>query len=166
MVISVLLIVAFIILQSTLLAQFALLYVMPDLALILIVYISNRYGSVHGQVTGFGAGVLHDVMSVAPLGFFALVYTPIAFVAGLTYNRVFTDALFMPSLFLILATLAKGLIILVAGLVWGIEDPVSSVMNFRFLIEIGINAVLAPALFALADVLAKLTEPRRAARGF
>ena len=166
MIVSVSLTLAFIILQSTVLANLAVLTVIPDVALILIVYVSNRYGSLYGQVGGFGAGVLRDVLSSAPLGFFALVYTPIAFVAGLTHNRVFTDAIFMPSLFIVVATLMKGLIVLLTGLIWGLEDPVNSVVNFRFLIELGLNAIIAPALFALADLLAKLTASRRPSRGF
>jgi rod shape-determining protein MreD len=57
-----------IVIQSTLLHWVALRGVKPDLALIVLVFVSVRRGSMTGQITGFASGILEDLLSLAPVG--------------------------------------------------------------------------------------------------
>ena len=58
-----------IVLQSTILQKIALGGVKPDLALLVPIFASLRRGSMVGQVSGFATGFLEDVMNVSPSAF-------------------------------------------------------------------------------------------------
>ena len=65
------------VLQSTVLQFASIAGIQPDLVLIIVVYAANKNGSMIGQLTGLGAGVVLDVMGLSPLGFYALIYAVI-----------------------------------------------------------------------------------------
>ena len=166
MIVAILFIVVFVVLQTTVLSGLQLFGAQPDVAMIILIYIANRHGSLKGEVTAFGAGLLTDLLSGAPLGLFPAVYVPLAYLAGLTHNRVYTDPIIMPALFLLTAGLSKGLMLLLLGSVFGLQDAVTSVLAPGFLVELGMNVLLAPALFALMDMFGRITKGRRGSRGF
>ena len=87
-----------VILQSTVLRFVALKGVKPDLALIVMVFVAVRRGSMSAQVSGFLAGLLEDILSLAPVGFNALLRTVLGFFYGLTAGSIFVDPVLMPVL--------------------------------------------------------------------
>ncbi|MCK5007202.1 MAG: rod shape-determining protein MreD, partial [Spirochaetales bacterium] len=58
-----------VVLQSTLLHWVAVRGVIPDLGLIVLVFVAIRRGSMTAQLSGFASGVVEDVLSLSPLGF-------------------------------------------------------------------------------------------------
>ncbi|TVR92847.1 MAG: rod shape-determining protein MreD [Spirochaetaceae bacterium] len=127
--------------------------VIPDLALIILVFFAHRNGSFPGQIAGFFTGLLLDFLSLAPLGFFAFIYTVIGFVFGATKDRIVLDGVVLPFVALFLATLVK---ILTAGAlagVFSIETASIGLLSSRAWIEIGLTALLAPLLFALMSMM-------------
>lgn len=148
-----------VVLQSTLLHWVAVRGVIPDLGLIVLVFVAIRRGSMTAQLSGFASGVVEDVLSLSPLGFHAFIRTVVGFLYGLTEGSIFVDPILMPVILIIIATLFKALIssLLVAFL--SIPAAGFGVFAGPLWIELGYNAVLAPFLFAALGLL-KAFKPR------
>lgn len=148
-----------VVLQSTLLHWVAVRGVIPDLGLIVLVFVAIRRGSMTAQLSGFASGVVEDVLSLSPLGFHAFIRTVVGFLYGLTEGSIFVDPILMPVILIIIATLFKALIssLLVAFL--SISAAGFGVFAGPLWIELGYNAVLAPFLFGLLGLLKSL-KPR------
>jgi len=138
-----------ILLQSTLLNRIAIKGVRPDLALIVLVFVSMRRGSMVGQVSGFAAGFFEDLMNVSPLGFHSLMRTLIGYLYGVFAGNVFIDPFLMPMVLTVVATILKGLLAGILSAVFGIASSGFITFAGRLWIEVAYNGVLAPFLFAL-----------------
>jgi len=145
-----------VVLQSTLLRWVAIRGVIPDLALIILVFVSIRRGSMNGQLSGFVTGVIEDFLSLSPLGFHAFIRTVVGFLYGLTAGNLFVDPVLMPVLLTVIATLFKALISSLLVAVLSIPAQGFSAFAGPLWIELGYNAVLAPFLFALLGLLKTL----------
>lgn len=137
------------ILQTNVIGAIEIAGATPDIVLIFMVYIANKNGPMVGQVAGFVSGVTQDILSVAPLGFYALTRTMIGMIFGLTRGNVYLDAIVAPILLTLVATIMKGVIFALTGAIFGVSGVASSVWSLRFLTEILYNAALAPLLFGL-----------------
>jgi rod shape-determining protein MreD len=156
--VSVVLTIAFVLLQSTLLHIIAFQGVIPDLSLIAVIFISNRNGHFFGQTAGFLGGIVEDFLSFSPLGFHALLKTIIGFLASTTFGVMFVGSLFLPMLMAGAATVLKNIM---AAFLLALLDSTgtSSFFSLGTLIEIGYNMVLAPFVFALLGFI-KIIVPR------
>ena len=141
-----------IMLQSTILGRIAIRGVRPDLALIVLVFVSFRRGSMVGQVSGFVSGFLEDLMNVSPLGFHSLLKTVIGAIAGVFSGNVFVDPFLMPMVLAVVATILKGVLAAVVSTIFGIESSGFITFTGRLWIEVVYNGVLAPFLFALLNL--------------
>jgi rod shape-determining protein MreD len=148
-----------VVLQSTLLHWVAIRGVIPDLGLIILVYVAIRRGSMTAQLSGFATGVVEDFLSLSPLGFHAFIRTLVGFLYGLTVGSIFVDPILMPVILTIIATLIKGLVSSVLVSFLSIPAQGFSVFTGPLWIEMGYNAVLAPFLFALLG-LVKVFKPQ------
>jgi rod shape-determining protein MreD len=146
---STLLLGSAVLLQSTVLRWVALKGVKPDLALIVLVFVAVRRGSMAAQVSGFLAGLLEDSLSLSPLGFNALLRTVLGFFYGLTAGSIFVDPVLMPVLLILVATILKGLASCLLVVIFRIPAPGFQIFAGPLWIEVGYNALLAPFLFAL-----------------
>ena len=144
---------ACVVLQSTILGRIAILGVRPDLALIVLVFVALRRGSMTAQVAGFASGIVEDLVSASPVGFHMLLRTLIGFLYGLFSGNVFVDPLLMPIVLTIVATILKGLISGIVSLVFGLQASGFLYFTGRLWIEAGYNALTAPFLFALLNLL-------------
>jgi rod shape-determining protein MreD len=141
-----------IVLQSTLLHAINLGGVHPDLALIVLVFVSLRRGSMAGQVSGFAAGFVEDLMNVSPLGFHSLLRTVIGFLYGLLSGNVFIDPFLMPILITVVGTILKGFLAGIVSALFGMQGSGFIVFTGRIWIEAGYNGLVAPFLFALLNL--------------
>jgi rod shape-determining protein MreD len=148
-----------VVLQSTLLHWVAIRGVIPDLGLIILVFVAIRRGSMTAQLSGFATGVVQDFLSLSPLGFHAFIRTLVGFLYGLTVGSIFVDPILMPVILTIIATLIKGLVSSVLVSFLSIPAQGFSVFTGPLWIEMGYNAVLAPFLFALLG-LVKVFKPQ------
>jgi rod shape-determining protein MreD len=153
------LLVAAVLLQSTLLRWVALKGVRPDLALVVMVFVAVRRGSMSAQLAGFFSGLTEDLLSLAPLGFHALVRTTLGFLYGLTEGSIFMDPILIPVLLTLIATILKGLLGSLLVVIFGISAAGFRVFAGPLWIEAGYNMVLAPFLFA-ALRLVRAFKPR------
>ncbi len=142
-----------VLLQSTVLGNLAIAGVRPDIALIILVFVSVRRGSMIGQLSGFASGILEDFMSVSPLGFHPLMRAVIGYLYGKFSGKVFIDPFLMPILLTAAATLIKGVISGLVSAVFGLTASGFLYFTGRIWIEMGYNGVLAPFLFALLNLI-------------
>ena len=150
-----------VLLQTTVLGIAAVRGVTPDLLLILLVFLALRRGSMSGQIAGFAGGLLEDLVSLAPLGFHALVRTLVGFSSGMLHGLIRTSAVAVPVL-IFGASVIKGLASAFLGLVFDIQ-PDLHLLEGRFWIEAAYSAVLAPFLFALLGRVRLLRPSKREA---
>jgi rod shape-determining protein MreD len=82
-----------IVLQTTVIRFLAIESIAPDLLLLWAVIVGIRYGHIAGTTTGFGTGVLLDLLSGADgmLGLAALTKTIAGFLAGYFFNENKTE---------------------------------------------------------------------------
>ncbi len=142
-----------VILQSTLLEHIAVQGVKPDLCTIILVFVALRSGSMVGQLSGFATGIVQDVLSLTPLGFFSLIRTIIGYLYGLIQGSMFANSLFIPIVFVLSATLIKGLLIWIFTLIFTVASPGIVYFGAKFWIEVGYNSILAPFVFALLNLI-------------
>jgi rod shape-determining protein MreD len=141
-----------ILLQSTILSKIAIRGVRPDLALIVLIFVSMRRGSMVGQVSGFATGFLEDLMNVSPLGFHSLMRTVIGYAYGLLSGNMFIDPILLPIVLTVIATILKGILAGIISAIFGIEASGFITFTGRLWIEVGYNGVIAPFLFALLNL--------------
>ena len=149
---TVLTMVICILLQSTILNRVAIRGVRPDLALIVLIFVSMRRGPMVGQVSGFATVFLEDLMNVSPLGFHSLLRTVIGYVYGLLSGNVFIDPFLMPIILTVIATILKGILAGIVSAIFGLAASGFITFTGRLWIEVGYNGVIAPFLFALLNL--------------
>jgi rod shape-determining protein MreD len=141
-----------ILLQSTILNRIAIRGVRPDLALIVLIFVSMRRGPMAGQVSGFATGFLEDLMNISPLGFHSLLRTVIGYVYGLLSGNVFIDPILMPIILTVIATILKGILAGIVSALFGLAASGFITFTGRLWIEVGYNGAIAPFFFALLSL--------------
>jgi rod shape-determining protein MreD len=144
------------VLQSTLLRQFSFFYAIPDLTLGILVFTAYVNGTMCGQVTGFFSGFMLDFISAAPLGYNALTRTLIGAVAGFMKGTFFLDVLFLPMSLCAGATIIKALIRNLLHLILAGAVPAYDFTLPGFWVELGLNIVTAPLIFAFLNLFKSL----------
>lgn len=150
-----------VLLQTNILRVISIGGAVPDVALIVLVFLANRNGSMPAQVSGFVAGIVQDLVSLAPLGFHAFVRTLTGYLFGLTRGNIFVDPILVPVLIVLAATILKGILTALLAAVFGIASAFAGLFSTTFVIEILYNSVLAPFLFGLLGVIKPLRLEKR-----
>ena len=153
--------VIFGILQSTLLPKIVPLNIVPDIALIILVASSWRYGSLVGAMSGFIIGLGMDAMSLAPLGFHSFLLTLIGYLFGRMQDNIAPGSVFLPVLAALIATLLKYSGAFLLSLIFGLNSGAVRYFSLNSLWELLVNMLLAPFVFLLVAAMARLSEGRR-----
>ena len=149
-------------LQSTVLSRLALyIRAVPDLALCILVFSSYVNGTMTGQLSGFFSGFLLDFLSAAPLGLNALIRTLVGAITGFMKGTFFLDIVFLPMALCAGATVFKAIAYFLLHLLLAGAVPSYAFLSPVFWIELGLNTLCAPFLFAFL----KLFEPLLAGQG-
>lgn len=149
------------ILQSTVLRFMEIAGAIPDLVLVMLVFLANKNGVMTGQVTGFVGGVVLDLMGLSPLGFYALIYTVLGALFGLTRGKMFVDPIFLPVLLTVVAILIKALLAVVVAGLFAIETVQGQVFTSGYLVELAYSGLIGPVVFALLGFAPWLQPDRR-----
>jgi rod shape-determining protein MreD len=160
---STILLVASGIVQSTWLGAIAVWGVIPDISLVILVWLSYKNGIVEGPISGFIAGFAEDCLSASPLGFHAFVKTFVAAAAGLLHGSFFIDRVFLPFALGAVATLFKALAAGILALLFGAKIQTYNFLDRVLWIEAAYNGLIAPLVFLLLGVMKRLlvTESKR-----
>jgi rod shape-determining protein MreD len=142
-----------VLLQSTLLRAVAIRGVRPDLTFLILMFVAIRRGPLVGQLGGFAVGIAEDLVSLAPLGFHALIRATTGFLYGLFLGNVYVDPLLIPVLFAAAGTFVKTLLAMLLEAVFSISSSGFAPFTGPLWIELGWNAVLSPFLFALLGLV-------------
>jgi rod shape-determining protein MreD len=149
--------------QSTWFGSIAILGVVPDLALIVLVWLSYENGIAEGPISGFLSGLAEDFISASPLGFHAFVKTATATAAALLHGTFFIDRLFLPIVLGIASTIFKALVTGLLSLLFGGAVHAYNFLDRMIWIEAAYNGIIAPLVFLLLTPLKRLlvTEMKR-----
>ncbi len=147
--------------QSTWFEAIAVVGVKPDLALLVLIWISYKNGSVPASITGFLSGLAQDFISASPIGFTAFIKTTVSSLAGLLHGSFYIDKLFLPIVLGSLATLVKALAAGLLFLVFGSKLHVYNIFDLSLWIETAYNGVIAPIVFLLLSPLKMLLTAER-----
>ena len=103
----------FILFQTAILSNITILPSVPDLMLILTLYISLHNGCMLGQTTGFTSGLMLDFMSAGPICLNSLIRTIMGYIFGLFSKTLNTAGFFLPALYGFTATIIKSILLLI-----------------------------------------------------
>jgi rod shape-determining protein MreD len=156
---SFLLVSLLLIIQTTWLDAIAIYSVLPDLALLTVIYISFKAQGLQGQMTGFFAGLLQDAVSAAPLGLSAFINTVLATLFNSLSGRFYIDKILMPLLFGLSATIIKALMLVVLSWIFKGKILAYDFLQPLIWIETAYNGLLAPVLFLLLGFIDRFFLP-------
>lgn len=152
---SILTLLFIIVIQTAVLSNILILPAVPDLLLIVTLYLSLLNGRGAGECYGFVGGLFLDFATGAPMGFGALVRTLISYVAGALGSVIQFGGVFMPCLIVFVASMAKVLLMWLVSLFF-ISVPKYDVFSLAFAFEVASNVVLAPIIFRLMSAFKTL----------
>lgn len=149
--------------QSTWFGAIAILGVVPDLALIVLIWVSYQNGLVEGPTAGFLSGFAEDFLSASPLGFHALIKTAVASLAGFLNGAFYIDRFFLPIVLGMGATLVKAILTGILSLLFGPAIHAYNFLDRVLWIEVAYNGLISPLVFLILSPLKKLlvTESKR-----
>jgi len=140
----------FAILQSTTLSKLIPIAVVPDIAMILLVVLAMRYGSIPGEISGFLVGLSIDAISLASFGFHAFIFVLIGYLAGKFKSNFSFNPLLVPAAVVALATLVKYASAVLLSSFFGLGLGLMRLFSLRTIWELLANIVLAPLIFLVA----------------
>ena len=146
--------------ETAILSHIRFLPALPDLILILVVYIALHNGTVAGITAGFFSGLIFDFLSLAPMGLHSFVFTALGFLYGILYRKYNVRRFFFPLILGLSATFLKAGILLVLHVLFGQGIQVYNLLAVSFWIEVVENALCAPLLFMLLGVFPNAFEIR------
>jgi rod shape-determining protein MreD len=147
--------------QSTWFGGIAVFGVVPDLSLIVLIWVSYKNGQVEGPISGFLAGLGEDFLSTSPLGFHAFVKTAVAAATAILHGSFFIDRLLLPVLLGIAGTIAKAIAIGVLYLIFGSSIHAYSFVDKVLWVEAAYNGLLAPVVFLILSPLSRFLVTER-----
>ena len=104
------LILLFLILQSTLCQKIAVASIKPNLLLILIVSFGLMRGRRSGMMIGFFCGLFADLFFESIIGFNAIIYMWVGYLSGYFYRIFYDDDIKTPLFLISVSDLAYGII--------------------------------------------------------
>ena len=159
--INILIVALAVLLQSTLLSFIAIYDIIPDLVLVIVLFMSLKEGSLKGEITGFAGGIFVDFLSLAPLGFHSIIYGLIGFISGLTQKNVSTESILTQFLFIFISMICKYLVSSLIIVVFSVETTSFMLMGRHFFLELAYTMLITPLIFAMANRVYSATHKKR-----
>ncbi len=129
--------------QMSVLPQFKLLGVQPDLILVVAIVVAVQDGPIAGAVVGFAGGMLQDMVSPQVMGVSALTKTLAAFLAGVMKDVFMTYSILLPVLLVFFLTFFELLL----------NQGVLVVLGQEKLVPVKAGLLFAAALYNVLAVL-------------
>lgn len=146
--------------ETAILSHIQLLPALPDLILILVLYIALHNGTVAGMTAGFFSGLIFDFLSLAPMGLHSFVFTVLGFLCGILYRKYNVHRFFFPLILGLVATFLKVGILFILNILFGQSIQVYNLLSISFWIEAAANALCVPVLFILFGLFPNAFEIR------
>jgi rod shape-determining protein MreD len=162
--VTIVIIVTGLLLQSTLFWQLKLLGARPELMYLITILIAIIEGPNEGAVTGFAAGLAQDFLMNQPKGITALTLTLVGYAAGLARQYIVSPSPLLPTILVAVGTFG-GVIFyeIVSFLLGQIDDPLLYLLRVAFLSAL-YSAVLTPLVYPILRRIFERSRPRRVVR--
>ena len=162
--VTIVVVVTALLLQSTLFCNLKLLGVRPELMFLITIVIAILEGPNQGAITGFAAGLAQDFMLNQPKGITALTLTLVGYAAGLARQYVVSPSPLLPTILVGVGT-AAGIAFyqVVAFLLGQLEETFSYAIRVTLLTAL-YNAILTPIVYPLLRRVIEGSRPTRVVR--
>ncbi|HEY5904847.1 MAG: rod shape-determining protein MreD [Actinomycetota bacterium] len=162
--VTIVVIVTALLLQSTLFWNLKLLGVRPELMFLITIVIAILEGPNEGAITGFAAGLAQDFMLNQPKGITALTLTLVGYAAGLARQYIVSPSPLLPTILVGVGT-AAGIAFyqVVAFLLGQLEETFSYAIRVTLLTAL-YNAILTPIVYPLLRRVIEGSRPTRVVR--
>jgi rod shape-determining protein MreD len=157
-------VLAALVLQSTVFAQITLLKAQPELIYLLTVLVALLEGPAAGAVMGFAGGMAQDLLLTLPTGITALSLTLLGYAVGTVRQYIVSPSALVPVIMVgggtAVGLMFNGLVKFLLGQLhegWGLQLQVA-------LLAGAYNAILTPFVFPLVRRLAESSRARRVFR--
>jgi rod shape-determining protein MreD len=162
--VTIVVIVTALLLQSTLFWNLKLLGVRPELMYLITIVIAILEGPNEGAVTGFAAGLAQDFLLNQPKGITALTLTLVGYAAGLARQYIVSPSPLLPTILVGVGT-AAGIAFyqVVAFLLGQLEETFSFALRVTLLTAL-YNAILTPIVYPLLRRVIEGSRPTRVVR--
>lgn len=138
-----LMLLAALLLQTSVLVRLRIFGVMPDFMLLIAVAAGLTAGPTRGAGLGFAVGMVIDLFLPTPLGLSALVFTLVGYGVGVANTGVLRSAWYIPMLTAGAASVAGVVLYAVAGSMLGERMLTGHLVTIAVVVGVS-NAVLAP----------------------
>lgn len=153
-------------LQTTVLSYLVFWGVKANLLLIVFIILATQNGSFTSQIVGFIVGLAIDMVTTAPLGFNAFLYSLGGYLFGLGSGKVYFDPIIMPGFLGLLASLFEALVSFLLNEIFRLGEPVSAFFHMGLVFQTLLNILLCPVVFWVYGWMKeKLQDPRRSFDG-
>lgn len=143
--------------ESTILNDFGIAGIRPDLYLVLFLFFAYSQGTQGGVIMGFVCGLVLDFISIAPLGMNSFSMSLIGFGMGSLRGKLFIDPVFMPFILAFVAGFANALLARFLSDIF--PGPGGTVLlSGGLFLKLGMNALIAPILFGLMKALGTIPQ--------
>ena len=149
-----------VVVRTTWLADFSIVGAQPEIAMLVIAYYGHQSGVQKGQIAGFVVGLVHDALSVAPIGFYAVLGLVSGAIAGTTRDAFLTDSFMAPPALTLVVMLARSAIAIAMSVILRLPEVRYQVFSVANLAELGLTVVAAPIVFALLRPLQERLDRR------
>lgn len=162
--VTIVVIVTGLLLQSTLFWDLKLLGVRPELMYLITIVIAILEGPNEGAVTGFAAGLAQDFLLNQPKGITALTLTLVGYAAGLARQYIVSPSPLLPTILVGVGT-AAGIAFyqVVAFLLGQLEETFTYAIRVTLLTAL-YGAILTPIVYPLLRRLIEGSRPQRVVR--
>lgn len=143
-----LIVMATILLQTTIIPFLTIKNIQPDIVLMVVVAYAFLDGSLKGSVVGFFSGLLLDLAMGAGLGLSSLAKTIVGYVAGLLEKSILFESILLPLVGIFVATILNNIIYGFAASLFS-NGPHVEVVLARMLPSALYNSIFAFILFPL-----------------
>lgn len=158
---------ATVVIQQAAISQISIFGVSADLGPLVVMSAGLLAGSMAGAITGFGIGLLVDLVLVQTLGVTSLLYIAIGYWSGRLRELRDPAHGLVPLALGAAATAFAGLGMAVVQFLLGVNAPVSLLLFQQIFITVLVNSLIALPVFALVRKLIRPTlpdDPRRRRR--
>lgn len=151
-------------LQATWLSHGILLGIIPNLALGVILFSAFINKDGQGIISAFLAGLVADLLSASPLGYFAFLYAACAYGATLLSYVTEKDIFVVPFLLGAGATIVMGVLSRIAVLIFSANVHAYQMFSAEFGVELILNGFFSVLVFLALSFVQRFFEhsPRKA----
>ena len=151
-----------VLLQTTFFARYVTLFgITPDLILVVVISFSILEGPTVGATTGFGGGLLRDLLVAAPKGLTGLAYLIVGYAIGIGRPYVQSTSVLVPVIGVFVGSLAGSALYVILTALLG--EPVFSLARIgRVVLLTAIyNTLLVPFVYPVVRKIASVYKAEK-----